>query len=171
LADDPYLIGYAFCARPAWVRHRYANHWFAGKDVSRPDVQSRLREIIRKYYRTACEAIRRYDRNHLIFGDLIAGFDHAPESFDPPDAAFEEMGDFVDVLSINWYHPFDVMRDTVAEWHAKSGGKPVYLSDSAFDAPTELQPEPWKNIRVGSQRERGEAFGRASTSRTANART
>ncbi len=159
LADDPYLIGYAFCARPAWVRHCHVRHWFAGQDVSSPDVQSRLREIIRKYYRTACQAVRRYDQNHLIFGDLIAGYDHPPETFDPPDAAFEEMGDYVDVLSINWYHPFEVMRDTVAEWRVRSGGKPVYLSDSAFDAPTELQPEPWGNIRVGSQRERGEAFG------------
>jgi hypothetical protein len=160
LADDPYLVGYALCARPAWVRHRYAKHWFSGQDVSSPEVQAKLREIIRRYYRTAHEAIRRYDKNHLILGDLIAGFDHAPEPFDPPDAAFEEMGDYIDVLSINWYHPFEVMRHTVSEWHIKSGGKPVYLSDSAFDAPTELKPEPWENIRVGGQRERGEAFAR-----------
>lgn len=159
LADDPNLIGYAFCARPAWVRHPHVKHWFEGQDIASRGVQSRLREIIRKYYETAYQAVRRYDENHLIFGDLIAGYDHPPEPFDPPDAAFEEMSDYVDVLAINWYHPFEVMRDTVAEWHAKSGGKPVYLSDSAFDAPTELQPEPWENIRVGSQKERGETFG------------
>ncbi|MFC1735342.1 hypothetical protein ACFL1X_04445 [Candidatus Hydrogenedentota bacterium] len=158
LADDPYLIGYACTARPRWTKHPTARPWFSEEELAGPAARKQLREIIRKYFETVHNSIRRYDKNHLILGDLIEGKETAPPGdLFPPQEIFEEMRPYVDVLSINWYDPFEAMADTVAEWQAKTD-KPVLLADSGFEAPTELKPDTWNRIHVDTQRERGEAF-------------
>ena len=50
------------------------------------------------------------------------------------------MNGYVDVLSVNWYHPFEVMKDTIEDWQ-KLVGKPVFFSDSSFVAPTDWVAE------------------------------
>jgi len=160
LADDPYLVGYAYAARPRWVKHPRARTWVEDEDLSTPAGRARLREIIRKYYQTTYGAIRRYDKNHLIFGDLIEGKDTSPPGeFYPPEEVFDEMRPYVDVLSVNWYDFFEKQAPTIEEWQGKTG-KPVFLADSGFEAPTELKPKAAPHIRVETQRERGEAFCR-----------
>ncbi len=52
LADDPYLIGYAYAARPQWVEHPTARTWVADENMDLPKGRERLREIVRKYYQT-----------------------------------------------------------------------------------------------------------------------
>jgi len=163
LADDPNLIGYAYTARPHWDAAKFSEviPW----DPAVEDDEAYVRRIIARYYKVTHDAIRRYDKNHLIFGDLVEGADTLPTGpSEPPRAVFEEMGKYVDVLSVNWYHPFDVLRETVEAWHEISG-KPVFLSDSAFVAPNDLLSvtEPlfeggWEKLRVQDEQERGEAY-------------
>jgi hypothetical protein len=160
LADDPFLIGYAYAARPRWVSHPRARTWVEDEDLESAAGRARLREIVRKYYETAHAAIRRYDKNHLIFGDLLEGKDTAPPGpFYQPEEVFDEMRPYVDVLSINWYDRFEEQAATVDEWQRKVG-KPVFLADSGFEAPTDLKPQTWDRIHVDTQEERGKAFCR-----------
>ncbi len=77
--------------------------------------------MARQYYKTIHEAIRRYDPNHLIFGDRYEA--NAPIAMEVVEAALP----YVDVLS------FQDFRDPVvhlADWHQKTG-KPVLLADAA----------------------------------------
>ncbi len=163
LADDPYNIGYAYTARPDWDIDKFSEAM--GIKPKEGEEDEFLRKIIERYYKVTHDAIRRYDKNHLIFGDLIEGCDCLPEGpAAPPQAVFTEMKKYVDILSINWYHPFDVMHDTVDEWQG-CAHKPVFLSDSAFAAPNDLltTDEPlfdggWEKLRVQDEIARGHAY-------------
>ena len=80
-----------------------------------------LREIADSYYKTTHDAIRRYDKHHLILGDRYEA--NAPIAMEVVEAAMP----YVDVLS------FQDFRDPVKhldEWHKKTG-KPVLLADAA----------------------------------------
>lgn len=165
LADDPKLIGYAYTARPHWDAERFRatmGRPAFGSDFERDEF---LRSVVRRYYQVTHDAIRRYDPNHLIFGDLVEGTDCLPQGpLEPPAAVFTEMNDYVDVLSINWYHPFGVIRETIERWR-QTCDKPVFLGDSAFVTPNDLlsASEPlfdggWEKLRVPTERARGEAY-------------
>lgn len=74
-----------------------------------------------QYYKTTKEAIRRYDKNHLILGDRYEA--NAPIAQEVIEAALPH----IDALS------FQDFRDPVkhlAEWYEKTG-KPVLLADAA----------------------------------------
>ena len=80
-----------------------------------------LTELAHSYYKTTHDAIRRYDKHHLILGDRYEA--NAPIAMEVINAAKP----FVDVLS------FQDFRDPVKhldEWHKKTG-KPVLLADAA----------------------------------------
>lgn len=162
LADDPKLIGYAYTARPCWVFAEFCeNSWFEGIDPRTKAGRDQLAKVIRQYYKTTHDAIRRYDKNHLILGDLIEGNDNLPQDeFNPPIEAFSQMCDFVDVMSINWYQRFDVMKESVEAWQ-EICKKPIFFSDSGFVAPTDILPENqilWEGARVRTQKDRGTSY-------------
>lgn len=162
LADDANLIGYAYTARPHWDVSLFRR---VTPEVDGLSDDEALRSIVRKYYQVTHDAIRRYDSSHLIFGDLIEGADTLPTGpAEPPPVVFTEMGDYVDVVSVNWYHPFDIMRESLDAWQALCD-KPVFLSDSAFVAPNDLlsRADPlfeggWEKLRVQDEAERGDAY-------------
>jgi hypothetical protein len=163
LADDPNLIGYAYTARPHWdVTKLLENTSWTPEQGNESEF---LSKVIARYYKVTYDAIRKYDKNHLIFGDLVEGCDCLPQGpGGQPLAVFSEMQKYVDVLSVNWYHPFDVMKETIEEWQ-KICDKPVFLSDSAFVAPNDLLTidEPlfdggWEKLRVQNESERGAAY-------------
>lgn len=166
LANDPKLIGYAYTARPHWDARRFAASMGREESIGSPEEERAfVSHIIGRYYQVTHDAIRRYDKNHLIFGDLVEGSDCLPVGpLAPPDAVFTEMRHYVDVLSVNWYHPFEIMRESVEEWQ-RLCDKPVFLSDSAFVAPNDLLSAEeelfdggWEKLRVRTERERGEAY-------------
>ena len=167
LADDPNLVGYAYTARPLWDAARFAQNmpFRHSAGASRAAEGEFLRKVIGKYYKTTHDSIRRYDPNHLIFGDFIDGSDsigYSPSA--PPIYALTEMREYVDIMCITWYGAFDVIWDSVMAWH-KLSGKPVFLSDSAYVAPNDLlTPEfevfagGWEKLRVPNERARGEMY-------------
>ena len=125
LSDDPNLIGYFYSDCPTWIHHRLRNQWrgpiFDPDRLKSEAGRKELTELAHSYYKTTHDAIRRYDKHHLILGDRYEA--NAPIAMEVIQAALP----FVDVLS------FQDFRDPVnhlKEWHEKTG-KPVLLADAA----------------------------------------
>lgn len=125
LSDERNLIGYFYSDCPTWTHSRPDNEWrgpiFDPDRLKTEAGRRELTELARSYYTTTHDAIRRYDKHHLILGDRYEA--NAPIAMEVVDASMP----FVDVLS------FQDFRDPVNhlhEWHKKTG-KPVLLSDAA----------------------------------------
>ncbi len=125
LSEDPKLIGYFYSDCPTWIHTRPQNRWrgpvFDPEKLNTESGRTDLTKLATQYYKTIHDAIRRYDPNHLIFGDRYEA--NAPIAWEVIEAALP----YVDVLS------FQDFRDPVnhlAEWHEKTG-KPVLLADAA----------------------------------------
>jgi hypothetical protein len=122
-ADSPNLIGYFYGDIPAWLGHP-TGAFFDGVE---PGDDEALAAIATKYYQTMHDALRAYDAEHLILGDRFNG------NVGIPDAVLDTMGDYVDVLSVQYFpDPTDAsrrqMRDDLARWHERTG-KPVLIAD------------------------------------------
>lgn len=125
LADERNLIGYFYSDCPTWTHDRPDNKWrgpiFDPERLQTKAGRQELSELARSYYQTTHDAIRRYDKHHLLLGDRYEA--NAPIAMEVVDAAKP----YVDVLS------FQDFRDPVKhldEWHRKTG-KPVLLADAA----------------------------------------
>lgn len=125
LANDPNLIGYFYSDCPTWIHDRPVNQWrgpiFDPDRLKTEAGRKELTELSLSYYQTTHDAIRRYDKHHLILGDRYEA--NAPIAMEVINAALP----FVDVLS------FQDFRDPVNHlkgWHEKTG-KPVLLADAA----------------------------------------
>lgn len=125
LSDDPKLIGYFYSDCPCWTHHRPQNAWrgplFDPEKLTSEAGRRELTELATIYYRTTHDAIRRYDKHHLILGDRYEA--NAPLPMEVVNAAKP----FIDVLS------FQDFRDPVNhlnQWH-KTTGIPVLLADAA----------------------------------------
>ncbi|MEO1013410.1 MAG: agarase [Bacteroidota bacterium] len=125
MSEDPNLIGYFYSDCPTWIHQRPANQWrgpiFDPELLKTKTGKKELSNLARRYYKTTYEAIRRYDKNHLILGDRYEA--NAPIAFEVIEAALP----YVDVLS------FQDFRDPITHldfWHKKTG-KPVLLADAA----------------------------------------
>ncbi|MHC4627595.1 MAG: twin-arginine translocation signal domain-containing protein, partial [Planctomycetota bacterium] len=82
LADDPKLIGYFYCDCPTWVHIRKDNRKGPLFDPAKLESQAgrkELADMAARYYKVAHDAIRRYDKNHLIFGDRYEAKAPLPE--------------------------------------------------------------------------------------------
>lgn len=131
LADDPNLVAYFYSDCPTWIHDRPDNRWrgpiFDPDRLKSEAGRKELFALATSYYKTAHDAIRRYDPHHLIFGDRYeanaAIADQVVQAADP----------YVDVLS------FQDFRDPVLhldEWHRRTG-KPVLLADAARIRPAD----------------------------------
>ncbi|MEM9281070.1 MAG: agarase [Verrucomicrobiota bacterium] len=125
LGDDPQLIGYFYSDCPAWIHERPQNTWrgpmFDPERLNSEAGRKELTELASLYYQTTHDAIRRYDKHHLILGDRYEA--NAPIAIEVMNAAKP----FVDVFS------FQDFRDPVTHldhWHQETG-KPVLLADAA----------------------------------------
>lgn len=128
LSEDPKLIGYFYLDCPTWVHTREWNAWKGPMfDPERLKTESGRKELFAlatQYYRVTTEAVRRYDRNHLIFGDRYEAGAAIP--MEVVRAALP----YVDVLSFQHFAPPERIAENLARWH-KETGKPVLLADSA----------------------------------------
>ena len=157
MADDPKLIGYFYSDCPAWEGHERAASWAADLDLATPEGVREIKRIATRYYALLHKAIRRYDKKHLILGDRYDG------KLGIPGWLLEVMSPTVDVLSIQYYAPWEDMAQDLAHWHALCG-KPILLADSAFLAPTELLPVSERaRVYVPDQAARGDAYRRFAT--------
>lgn len=125
LSEDPNLIGYFYSDCPTWIHKRPLNEWrgpiFDPEQLQSESGRKELNRLATQYYRTTHDAIKRYDPNHLIFGDRYEA--NAPIAEEVVQAALP----YVDILS------FQDFRDPVThlrDWHNKTG-KPVLLADAA----------------------------------------
>lgn len=125
LSNDPNLIGYFYSDCPTWTHTRPHNDWrgpiFDPEQLKSESGRKALSKLAKQYYTTTYNAIRRYDKNHLILGDRYEA--NAPIA----NEVIKEALPYVDVLS------FQDFRDPVThlkDWHQKTG-KPVLLADAA----------------------------------------
>ena len=125
LSDERNLIGYFYSDCPTWTHSRPDNEWrgpiFDPERLKTEAGRRELTELAYSYYKTTHDAIRRYDKHHLILGDRYEA--NAPIAIEVIDASKR----FVDVLA------FQDFRDPVkhlGEWY-KETGKPVLLADAA----------------------------------------
>ena len=116
------------------------------------DDEAFLRIILDRYYKVTHDALRRYDPNHLIFGDRYNG--HGQNFI--PEAAIEAMKPYVDVFSVHRYGFFDEIKSDLERWHQLSG-KPVFLVDPAIAVVDENMPRPF-GPQVDSQETRSEEY-------------
>lgn len=151
LKDCENLIGYAYVARPSWISPD--NPLLKDIDLRTEEGIDRLKTIITKHYEVAYNAIKKYDQNHLIIGDKIGA---PPRAEEPMEVTINCIGEYTDVLAINWYNPFEVVRPMVEHWQ-KMINKPIIFTDSAFIAPTEISPN-MAGVKVRTEEERGYAF-------------
>ncbi|MGD9858203.1 MAG: hypothetical protein AB7U20_24955 [Planctomycetaceae bacterium] len=150
LADDPFLIGYCYSDAPNWPLWEQ----LVGRD--------RIAAVARRYYRVIHDAVRRYDRNHLLLGDRYKGdvsiaIDGRKVNGMAPEL-LDAMRDTVDVLSVEYYVPVSRMELDFDVWHELTG-KPILIADSAFRAPTDaLNANPDSPVYASDQAARGRAY-------------
>lgn len=120
------------CDIKAWDEMAVKTGWASISDKAKAADDSRafLEQIMRQWYEVRREAIRQYDRNHLILGDKLnmnRDSNH-PEQLAPN---LRIMSDYVDVIQIQYYAPFAKQRSTLALIYRESG-KPVFNGDTNF---------------------------------------
>jgi len=95
-----------------------------------------LQRVVAKYYQTARDAIRRYDSNHLFFGDKINA------NTDTMDTVLPTTSQFTDVVFYQMYGRYEVQGPGLDRW-SKLVDKPVVNGDSAFTMITDTMPRPY----------------------------
>jgi hypothetical protein len=128
LADDPKLIGYFYSDCPTWVHIRKLNAWKGPLfDPGRLESEAGRKELLQlagRYYKVTHDAVRRYDKNHLILGDRYEA--RAPL----PEEVIKAAMPYVDVLSFQCFGGAQVVKEKLGHW-ARFSGRPVLLADSA----------------------------------------
>lgn len=99
------------------------------------DNHAFLLDILDKYYTVARAAIRKYDPNHLIFGDIINA--QTP----PPDDVVFLMAGYSDLIAYQFYGVYDEQSHLLDKW-SKMTGKPLFHADSSFCVPYKEMPNP-----------------------------
>lgn len=128
LADDPNLIGYFYVDCPTWAFVTEANSW-KGPIIDTERLKSdagrkELYQMASQYYKVTHDAIRRYDKNHLILGDR-----YWPKKPIPMEV-IEAATPYVDVLCFQDFSPIDKIVENLNYWHAITG-KPTLVADSS----------------------------------------
>ena len=127
-ANDSKLIGYFYSDCPTWVHIGELNAWKGALfDSARLDSEAGRKDLLQlagRYYTVTHDAIRRYDKNHLILGDRYEA--RAPL----PDEVVRAAMPYVDVLSFQCFGGAQIVNDKLGYW-AKFSGKPILLADSA----------------------------------------
>ncbi|GAB5405257.1 MAG: hypothetical protein Aurels2KO_34880 [Aureliella sp.] len=147
-AENAMLIGYFWTDIPVWTRTR--NGGWLGFYKSLPedsaggikwrewktanldaDEDGFLVEIAKQLYAKGHEFVRKYDRNHLIFGDRY-------HEIDIPESIVREALPYIDAIAIQptsreFNHDF-------FERTYKQYGKPIYIADHVSSFATEEYP-------------------------------
>jgi len=95
-----------------------------------------LHVVIDQYYKTAKEAIRRYDPNHLFFGDKMNA------NTDSVDTVLPVTSKYTDVLFYQMYAKYEVQRPGLDRWKTKVD-MPVINGDSRYSSVQENIPRPY----------------------------
>jgi hypothetical protein len=126
MAGDPKLIGYFYIDCPTWIHTRPHNEWkgplFDPEKLKTEAGRRELTALATKWYQVTHDAIRRYDKHHLILGDRYEASN--PIAEEVVRAALP----YVDVLSFQHFKQPDEVSANLRKWHDLTG-KPVLLAD------------------------------------------
>lgn len=126
MAGDPKLIGYFYIDCPTWIHTRPHNEWkgplFDTEKLKTEAGRRELTALATKWYQVTHDAIRRYDKHHLILGDRYEASN--PIAEEVVRAALP----YVDVLSFQHFKQPDEVSANLRKWHDLTG-KPVLLAD------------------------------------------
>jgi len=153
MADEPLLLGYADVPVPDFTSGRQGS-WAEGLDLNSDADLQKLNRIVRRYFEVTTGAIRRYDKNHMLFGPR---FRPGPSS---PDWLVRIAAEYFDVLLCNNFVPLEKFDSGPGHWHTLTG-RPILIADMSFLAPTELlKMPPSAPAYVPNQAARGQAYVR-----------
>ncbi len=128
MAEDPNLIGYFYMDCPGWVHTHPHSRWrgpmFDFKKLETEAGRTELFDLATRYYQVTHDAIRRYDKHHLIFGDRYEGRGRMAEQ------VLQAAKPFVDVLSFQYFGTPENIRKDLNYW-SETIGMPTLLADSA----------------------------------------
>ncbi len=117
-----------------------AKNWRPATDLSNPnetrDNVVFLQRVVAKYYETALEAIRRYDPNHLFFGDKLNG------NTDTIDTILPITSRYTDAIFYQAYGRYEVQKPGLDRW-SRIADKPIINGDSSYTMITEHMPRPY----------------------------
>ncbi|MCK5174203.1 MAG: agarase [Planctomycetes bacterium] len=125
LKNESNLIGYFYSDCPTWVHIKQNTEWrgpmFDPERVKSEAGRAELTKLAQRYYKVTHDAIRRYDRHHLILGDRYEA--NAPLPLEIVKAA----APYVDVFS---FQDFRKPVEHMIKWH-ETTGKPILWADGA----------------------------------------
>ncbi len=88
------------------------------------DEQDRFLGLIaRRYFGIVSKVLRERDPNHLFLGSRL----HAPAL--RLKSVYEVLGEYADVISVNYYHRWTPRKSELDDWTTFSRGKPVVISE------------------------------------------
>lgn len=102
------------------------------QEALREDQLAFVAEVADRYFRTTCEAIRRWDPNHMILGSRFAG--------DAPPGVWEAAGRYCDIVTFNYYGRVDLLRTeapgTAERWteYYNKAKRPLMITEWSFPA-------------------------------------
>ncbi|QHW31108.1 hypothetical protein GZH47_09735 [Paenibacillus rhizovicinus] len=125
----------------------------AAEAVYLADKTAFLAIIAELYFSTTTEALRKYDRHHLILGCRVVGTS-------TPDTVLKAMGKYADVMSINFY-AFELPVQWLQRAHEMTG-KPMMVTEFSFccgqSAGFDLVTNGAQLVNVRDQKRRGECY-------------
>ena len=136
----------------ASVENWRPNTELSNSNESRDNVEFLL-VVVDKYYKTASEAIRRHDPNHLFVGDKLNA------NTDAVDTLLKVTSKYTDLLFYQMYARYEVQEWGLDRW-SKLIDKPIVNGDSAYTMVSKNMPHPFGPI-ASSLEERiewGETF-------------
>jgi len=140
LKNDPYVLGYFIGNEPPWPdrESELADLFLNGPEnttrqkleefLATEDSPERRREFFinafEKYLTLICDAIRKYDPNHLNLGIRFGG---------SPPLDVIRLGGMFDVYSLNVYNERPV--EAIQKAYQNNGGRPVIIGEFHFGVP------------------------------------
>ena len=95
-----------------------------------------LKVVVARYYQTTRDALRRFDPNHMFFGDKLNG------NTDSLDTVLPITSQFTDVVFLQMYGRYDVQSKGMDRW-SRLVDKPFINGDAAFTMTTDIMPRPY----------------------------
>ena len=127
---------------PSWDALAAAQDWRPETDFANQaelaDNMQFMRRCVDRYYTVAKAAFRRYDRNHMFFGDKLNG------NHDSLDHVADITGRHTDLILVQCYGRWDYQRPRFDLWSSKTD-KPLLNGDSSYGVPCEMMPNPLGN--------------------------
>lgn len=171
--DDPWLIGHfsdnELPLKSPGIIKRYLT--FSKEDENRVAVERWLKEkgitaqeikkehdtefselVLRTYYKTVHDAIRKHDPNHMILGSRLHGMASSQ------DICYTASGPFVDVVSINYYNRWTPSQKELNR-RAELAKKPILITEwYAKGADSGLNNDAGAGFTVPTQKDRGRFY-------------